>query len=247
MSRRRCAAAARAAGGIVHVGRMSANQPVAAGRRPSSPRRHRWLIWGAAGLLAAAVLAFLLVKAFVPEGSSGPVDVTATWPAGARPAPAFALHDEQGNPLTLASLRGRPAIVTFIDPLCRDFCPREASVLSEAAAALGKDAPAIVSVSVNPWADTPANFRADAAHWRLAPGWRWGVGSYAELADVWKRYAVGVQVTKKKIAGVTVRNIVHTGAAYLIDADGNERALFLYPFTTGQVVSATRDMLASGT
>jgi cytochrome oxidase Cu insertion factor (SCO1/SenC/PrrC family) len=225
---------------------MSANQPALAERRPPS-RRLRWVLWGAAGLLVSGVLAFLLVKTLVPSRSSGPSDVTATWPAGARPAPAFALHDEHGSPLTLSSLRGRPAIVTFIDPLCRDFCPREASVLSEAAAALGGDAPAIVSVSVNPWADTPANFRADAAHWRLAPGWRWGVGSYAELADVWRRYAVGVQVTKKRIAGITVRNIVHTGAAYLIDADGNERALFLYPFTTGQVVSATRDMLASGT
>jgi protein SCO1/2 len=225
---------------------MSANQPALAERRPPS-RRLRWALWGAAGLLAAAVLAVLLAKAFAPGGSSGASDVTATWPAGARPAPAFALHDEHGNPLTLASLHGRPAIVTFIDPLCRDFCPREASVLSEAAASLGSDAPAIISVSVNPWADTPANFRADAAHWRLAPGWRWGVGSYAELADVWKRYAVGVQVTEKKIAGIRVRNIVHTGAAYLIDAKGNERALFLYPFTTGQVVSATQDMLAAGT
>jgi len=223
---------------------MSANQPALAERRPPS-HRLRWILWGAAGLVVAAVLAFVLVNAFVPSSSSSSPDVTATWPAGARPAPVFALHDEHGNPLTLQSLRGRPAIVTFIDPLCRDFCPREASVLSEAAAALGKDAPAIVSVSVNPWADTPANFRADAGHWRLAPGWRWGVGSYGELADVWKRYAVAVRVTEKKIAGVKVRNIVHTGAAYLIDAKGNERALFLYPFTTDQVVSATKDMLSS--
>jgi protein SCO1/2 len=223
---------------------MSANQPALAERRPPT-HRIRWIVWGAAGLLVAAVLAFLLVKAFVPQGSSGPSDVTATWAAGMRPAPAFALHDEHGKPLTLASLRGRPAIVTFIDPLCRDFCPREASVLSEASSALGADAPRIVSVSVNPWADTPANFRADAAHWRLAPGWRWGVGSYGQLADVWKRYAVAVQVTEKKIAGIKVRNIVHTGAAYLIDAKGNERALFLYPFTTAQVVSATKDMLSS--
>jgi protein SCO1/2 len=223
---------------------MSANQPALAERRPPS-HRLRWILWGAAGLVAAAALSFLLVKAFAPSSSSGASDVTATWAAGERPAPAFALHDEHGNPLTLASLRGRPAIVTFIDPLCRDFCPREASVLSEAAAALGRDAPAIVSVSVNPWADTPANFRADAAHWQLAPGWRWGVGSYGDLADVWKKYGVAVQVTQKKIAGVKVRNIVHTGAAYLIDAKGNERALFLYPFTTGQVVSAARSMLAA--
>ena len=226
---------------------MSANQPALAERRPSGFHRYRWLIWCAAALVGVGI-ALVIARMLTTSGtSSGSVDVTATWPARVRPAPAFALRDEHGNPVTLASLRGRPAIVTFIDPLCRDFCPREANVLSEAAAALGNDAPAIVSVSVDPWADTPANFRVDAAHWRLAPGWRWAIGSYGELADVWKRYAVGVQVTEKKIAGIKVRNIVHTGAAYLIDAHGYERALFLYPFTTGQVVSATRDMLSRGT
>ena len=167
-----------------------------------------------------------------------------TWAAGERPAPGFALRDQNGDPVTLVSLRGRPAIVTFIDPLCRDFCPREASVLTEAAAALGKDAPAIVSVSVNPWANTARNFSEDKAHWRLAPGWRWGVGSYARLAKVWRSYGVGVAVTQKTIAGIKVRQITHTGAAYLIDADGYERALFLYPFTTAQVVSAARNMLS---
>jgi len=209
----------------------------------ADPRR-RWLIW-AAGALVGVLVALAIARALTANGSSTPADVTTTWPAGARRAPAFALRDQQGRPLTLASLRGRPAIVTFIDPLCRDFCPREASVLSEAAASLGKDAPAIVSVSVNPWANTARNFREDALHWRLAKGWRWGVGSYAALARVWKDYAVGVQVTEKRIAGVKVRNITHTGAAYLIDADGYERALFLYPFTTAQVVGAARNMLGT--
>jgi cytochrome oxidase Cu insertion factor (SCO1/SenC/PrrC family) len=204
----------------------------------------RWLFW-AAGALVGVIVALAIARALTANGSSTAGDVTTTWPAGARRAPAFTLRDQHGRPLTLSSLRGRPAIVTFIDPLCRDFCPREASVLSEAAASLGKDAPAIVSVSVNPWANTARNFREDAVHWRLAPGWRWGVGSYAALARVWKDYAVGVQVTQKTIAGVKLRNIVHTGAAYLIDADGYERALFLYPFTTAQVVAAARTMLGT--
>ena len=227
---------------------MSANPPIAAeSRRPGAAHRFRWAIWVGAALAGLGIAAVVALVASSRSSSPAASSSAATFAAGERPAPAFSLVDQHGTPFSLASYHGRPVIVTFIDPLCRDFCPREASVLSEASAALGKDAPAIVSVSVYPWADTPANFRADAAHWRLAPGWRWGVGSYGKLADVWKRYAVAVQVTDKKIAGVKVRNIVHTGAAYLIDAKGNERALFLYPFTTGQVVSATRDMLSRGT
>ena len=135
--------------------------------------------------------------------------------------------------------------MTFIDPLCRDFCPREASILTEAAATLGATAPAIVSVSVDPSADTAKNFQGDAAHWKLGPTWRWGTGNYAQLARVWKRYDIGVEVARKTIAGVKVRYITHTGAAYLIDGDGDERALFVYPFTTNQIVSAAESLNAS--
>jgi cytochrome oxidase Cu insertion factor (SCO1/SenC/PrrC family) len=217
---------------------------LAASKPRPTVHRLRWALWAAA-LLVGLGLGLLIARALSSSGvESPPPEAVQTWPAGARRAPAFSLLDQHGKRLTLASLAGRPAVVTFIDPLCRDFCPREASVLSEAAAALGKDAPAIVSVSVNPWADTPRNFREDAAHWRLAPGWRWGVGSYAELARVWRSYLVGVRVQKKTIAGVTVRQITHTGAAYLIDGNGYERALFLYPFTTDEVVTAARNVLS---
>jgi len=176
------------------------------------------------------------------SGSAAGSSEATTWAAGERPAPGFALRDQHGKPLSLAQYQGRPVLLTFIDPLCRDFCPREASVLSEAVAELGEGAPAIVAVSVNPWQDSSQNFAEDAVHWRLAPGWRWGVGSYAELAKVWRSYLVDVQVAKQTIAGVTIRKITHTGAAYLIDGDGHERALFLYPFTTGQLVDTAKKL-----
>ena len=217
---------------------------LAASKPRPAAHRLRWALWAAVLVAVAALGAALLIAwAHSPsDRASAPPDVIQTWPARVRAAPAFSLLDQHGKPLTLASLHGRPAIVTFIDPLCRDFCPREASVLSEAATALGPHAPAIVSVSTNPWANTARNFREDAAHWRLAPGWRWGVGSYARLARVWRSYAVAVAVSKKTVAGVTIRRITHTGAAYLIDAEGYERALFLYPFTTDEVVTAARDL-----
>ena len=52
---------------------------------------------------------------------------------------------------------------------------------------------------------------------------------------MWRRYQIGVLVTTKRIAGVTVREISHTEAAYLIDGRGYERALFLWPFRSGDV------------
>src|SRR5262249_11663559 len=109
---------------------MSANQPVVRERRPSALHRYRGRIWGGAPPAGIAI-ALLVALSFTSSKATTAPDVTTTWPAGERPAPAFALSDQGGKPVTLASLHGRPAIVTFIDPLCRDFCPREASVLSE--------------------------------------------------------------------------------------------------------------------
>jgi cytochrome oxidase Cu insertion factor (SCO1/SenC/PrrC family) len=225
---------------------MSANAPLPAevDARPASTR-FRWAIWGGAALVCVAIA---LIVAFVASSHSSSSSSSAnytTFAAGARPAPNFTLVDEHGKRFSLASLRGRPVIVTFIDPYCRDYCPREATILTQAATRLGSTPPAIVAVSTDPWANTQANFRADKLHWKLGPEWRWGTGSYGELAPVWKRYGVAVAVAKKTIAGVTIRRITHTLAAYLIDPVGNERALLLYPFTADDVVGAGKKVLAT--
>jgi cytochrome oxidase Cu insertion factor (SCO1/SenC/PrrC family) len=214
------------------------------------PLRMKWILWCAAlaiGVGAGAGIALLRhspgTAALNEESAASPP--VATWPAGARPAPDFRLTDQDGNAFSLSDLRGRSVIVTFLDPLCRNFCPLEARTLSNAVRKLPPaDRPAVVSVSVNPWADSRGNFREDAAHWNLSQGWRWGVGSSTELAQVWRKYAIGVRVTKKTIAGVTVREITHTEAAYLIDPDGNERALLLYPFRATDVITAVQKIAA---
>jgi cytochrome oxidase Cu insertion factor (SCO1/SenC/PrrC family) len=208
--------------------------------------RVRWIMCGVAvalGIGAGAGIA-LFHRGHglgVENLSVAPTLPVATWAAGVRPAPTFTLTDQRGEPFTLSALRGRPVIVAFLDPVCRNFCPLEASVLSDAVRRLAPPLrPAIVSISVDPWADSRANFRADGVHWRLGRHWRWGIGTPTQLARVWRWYRIGVTVSKKRIAGVLVREISHTAAAYLIDSAGGERALFLYPFRTVDVISALR-------
>jgi cytochrome oxidase Cu insertion factor (SCO1/SenC/PrrC family) len=131
--------------------------------------------------------------------------------------------------------------VTFIDPVCRNLCPLEAKVLMRAVARLPvADRPTIVSVSVNPAEDTAVNFTQDAVHWRLGEAWRWGVGTERQLAAVWRKYGIEVQVMKKVVAGVTVRSVVHTEGSFVIDQAGDERALFLYPFTAAGIAQSLR-------
>jgi cytochrome oxidase Cu insertion factor (SCO1/SenC/PrrC family) len=193
--------------------------------------------------VAASIVAFLLARGTSDTAplSTSPLSDTpsASWPAGARPAPDFRLTDQDGKPVSISRFRGRPVIVTFIDPLCRTYCPLEGRRLNGVVRAYpAASRPAIVAVSTNVAGNGRANLRTVARKWRLVPEWRWAVGGELQLAQVWKRYHVGVLVTTKKVAGVTVRDVVHTEAAYVIDASGNERALFLWPYTAGSVARA---------
>jgi cytochrome oxidase Cu insertion factor (SCO1/SenC/PrrC family) len=70
------------------------------------------------------------------------------------------------------------------------------------------------------------------------PQWHWGIGARSQLAPVWRKYGIGVSVATRKIAGVTVHDVTHTEAAYVIDAKGYERALFLWPFRAADVQAA---------
>lgn len=169
-----------------------------------------------------------------------------TWKAGQRKAPEFRLHDEYGRPISMSSLEGHPVVVTFIDPVCRSLCPLEARVLSAATQKLPPaQRPTIVAVSVNPWANTRANFAADRVHWQLGANWRWAVGTRAQLAPIWRRYQVAVQFQTKKINGIAVHNVAHTEASFVVDPAGFERAVYLYPFKGSDLAQTVRDVSTS--
>ncbi|MBV8218149.1 MAG: SCO family protein, partial [Solirubrobacterales bacterium] len=155
----------------------------------------------------------------------------ASWPANSRPAPPFVLRDQTGHTVSVARYRGRPVILTFTDPLCRNLCPLEAHLLNQVVGEMpAAQRPVILAISVDVWADSRKDLLQDERRWELVPEWHWAVGSPAALAKVWKHYEIGVSVTTKKIAGATINYITHTEAAYVIDSTGHERALFVWPF-----------------
>lgn len=168
-----------------------------------------------------------------------------SWSTGRRAAPGLVLRDQNGRRVSLAGYRGRPVIVTFVDPLCRNLCPLEAKVLNEAVGrmpASGRPAILAVSVDVYAGADRRMNLLRDVHKWELVPQWRWAVGQPAQLAEVWRRYGIGVNVTTKRIAGTTIHCITHTEAAFIVDASGHERALFLWPFYPQDVERTLRQL-----
>jgi protein SCO1/2 len=204
--------------------------------------------WPKVALVAAAVvvgigvgIAVAVVRGSDDGQAAPPGDPGTFWAAGARRAPEFTLRDQAGGPISLRSLRGRPVVIAFIDPVCRNHCPFEARILNDVTRRLPAGSrPAVVAVSVNPWGQTPANLRLDAERWHLVPQWRWALGGYPQLSRVWRQYAIGVQVRTKTLGGVTVHDVGHTEAAYVVDPKGWQRALFLYPYRAQDVADAVR-------
>lgn len=149
----------------------------------------------------------------------------ATWAKGAVRAPGFALRDQHGRRVSLASFRGRPVVLTFMDSFCRAECPLQAAQFNAAFRPLAPGLrPRLLIVSVD-LADTPRSVAAAARRWRLPRGFEWFFGSHAQLAAVWRAYHIAVKVTAGDIA--------HSDAFYVIDRDGFERAGFLSPFVPG--------------
>jgi cytochrome oxidase Cu insertion factor (SCO1/SenC/PrrC family) len=187
-----------------------------------------------AGGFIGLVAAFALILA---EGSRGPVDdvlgplpatADATWAAGTRPAPDFTLANQDGRPVSLSSLRGRVVLLTFLDSRCTHLCRLEGPLLGDVQRAVPEaERPLIVVVSVNT-EDTAASVRAAARNWGWRPGdWHWLMGDREHLATVWDAYGVDVQKTPD--------DLLHSGALYVIDRAGDERAGYATPFDQRRV------------
>src|SRR5262249_2795706 len=63
-------------------------------------------------------------------------------------APGFTLTDQHGNQVSLASLRGKVVLLTFLDPVCTTDCPLIAQEFRAADAMLGTSAARVVMVAV---------------------------------------------------------------------------------------------------
>lgn len=186
----------------------------------------------AIGIAAGGGL-YLLDSHRSPSANAGSLPAfhgQATWDPGARAAAGFTLRDQSGASISLASLRGRPVLLTFLDSQCKQECPIQgrqlASILWRLPAA---KRPALVIVSVDPSGDTPASIRHAMTKWGLAGPWTWYWlnGARSRLAAVWHFYGITVDPSSG--------DIVHSLVLYLIDRDGYERTAYLYPFLPGFV------------
>jgi len=168
------------------------------------------IVIGAAPMAAAAANRTAdPILALAIAGNSASLDL---------PAPGFTLTDQDGRTVSLASLRGKVVLMTFLDPVCTSDCPIIGQEFKQTGQLLGAQNKNVelVAVVANQIYRSTLYTRAFDQQEGLAtvPNWLYLTGSLSQLSAVWEHY------------GVTVQNLpagamsAHNDVAVVIDPSG---------------------------
>ena len=224
---------------------MTAAEPAAARSRAAGPRWARpgaWRDWARpasvrqavatasirsvaiAGALALIILGAAPMAAAQASPNADPILAEAIAGSAAPlnyPARGFQLTDQRGQAVSLASLRGKVVLMTFLDPVCTSDCPLIAQEFRAAGQLLGASGRNVelVAVVANPVYHQVAYTQAFDRQENLTGvrNWLYLTGSVPQLQQVWKDYGVYAQILP---AGSMIG---HPDIAYVIDRAGRVR------------------------
>jgi cytochrome oxidase Cu insertion factor (SCO1/SenC/PrrC family) len=166
------------------------------------------------------------------DGQSAPVDFAAH---------DFTLTDQHGRTVSLASLRGKVVLLSFLDPVCVTDCPLEAQELKAAGQLLGGQARQVelVAVNLNPDYASVAYTQAFDRQEYLdgVPDWLFLTGSPDRLKQIFRDYGV---VSQTLPAGSMLG---HSDIAFVIDRAGRIRQEL--DFDPGPGTTATQSSFAA--
>jgi protein SCO1/2 len=136
------------------------------------------------------------------------------WEGAIRPPgtrlPDFSLRNQDGDTVTAAALRGRPAVST-----CEDTCPGQVMSIRGALDDLGRDVP-VIAVSVDPANDTRETARAFLLEQSMTGRMDFLLGSREELEPLWEAFGIAPQRDGRDHSAYTV----------LVDGEGRQRIGF---------------------
>jgi cytochrome oxidase Cu insertion factor (SCO1/SenC/PrrC family) len=134
------------------------------------------------------------------------------------PAPGFTLTSQDGRQVSVASLRGKVVLLTFLDPVCTTDCPLIAQEMRSADTMLGAKASdtELVAVVANPTYTSLAYTREFTSEENLSkvPNWLYLTGSLSQLSAVWHAY--GIEVENLPAGAMSAHNDI----AFVINANG---------------------------
>jgi cytochrome oxidase Cu insertion factor (SCO1/SenC/PrrC family) len=156
-------------------------------------------------------------------------------------APAFSLTDQHGRTVTLASLRGKVVLLTFLDPVCTSDCPLEAQEFKAAGQLLGSSGRHVelVAIVANPVDYQVSYTQAFDQQERLTSigNWLYLTGTLAQLRHVWASYGIAADILP---AGAMIG---HSEVAFAINQSGRVRQEF--NFDPGPGTAATQSSFAA--
>ena len=204
---------ARVAGSVGVLGRLRDAVASARARSVVTVGALAVILLGVAPMAAAAANRTAdPILALAISGNSSSLDL---------PAPGFSLTDQDGRTVSLASLRGKVVLMTFLDPVCTTDCPIVAQEFKQAGQMLGAQAKHVelVAVVANPTYRSTAVTRAFDRQEGLTtvPDWLYLTGSLSQLSAVWRHYGITVQDLP---AGAMA---AHNDLAVVIDPAGHIR------------------------
>ena len=179
------------------------------------------------GLLAAQ-------QVFAPKPPAGqPATEAITLYPQPRTLPDYNLAQSDGTRLIPGELKGHWTLVFLGFTFCPDVCP---TTLAELAGAQNQwealpDGlrPRVLFVSVDPERDTPKAVSEYVRQRRLGAGYRYLIGTRAELEPVWRDWHIAVLPGPK-------RSVTHTTTSFLVDPRGRLRLTWSADVQTADVV-----------
>ncbi len=175
----------------------------------------------ALGAVAVVVIGAAPMAAASVNGTADPIlaeAIAGYSPPLDTPASPFRLTDQHGRAVTLASLRGKTVLLTFLDPVCTSDCPLIAQEFKAAGAQLGSTDSQVelVAVVANPTYYGVQFTQAFDQQEGLStvPNWLYLTGSLTQLQQIWATYGVDVQDLP---AGAMS---AHNDLAFVIDRTG---------------------------
>jgi protein SCO1/2 len=150
----------------------------------------------------------------------------------------FTLTDQNGRAVSLSSVRGQVAVVTFLYSTCGATCVLVAQQIRGALDELPHPVP-VLMISADPSADTPASVARFLAQVSLTGRVRYLTGSLAQLRPIWRAYHVHP-------AGAGRAAFDRYAFLLLLDARGRERVLFEPEVLTPEALAHDIEKLQTG-
>ena len=168
------------------------------------------------GIFAAVAIVFSFAVAVRPAGGESLPKI--------KPAPEFALTNQDGKRVALKQLRGKALAITFIFASCVDTCPlltaKMVGIQNKLGASFGPQVN-FVSITVDPERDTPEVLRRyGERHQANTAGWFFLTGTSSEIREVAKRYGIYYKKTPRG-------DVDHTFLTSLVDQNGTLRVQYM--------------------